>query len=89
MFENLGFQEIALIAVVFIVFFGPKKIPEVMNGIGRGVREFRRAMNDVKDEISNITTSPVEPTIHKQDRTGTTIQQIESPRHEDKPTTGE
>ena len=58
MFENLGFQEITLIAIVFIVFFGPKKIPELMNGIGRGVREFRRAMNDVKSEISNIGILP-------------------------------
>ncbi|HLP18200.1 MAG TPA: twin-arginine translocase TatA/TatE family subunit [Bacteroidota bacterium] len=66
MFENLGFQEITLIAIVFLIFFGPKKIPELMNGIGRGVREFRRAMNEVKSEISNISTDPYEgPAIHK------------------------
>lgn len=60
MFENLGFQEIALIAVIFIVFFGPKKIPEVMNGIGRGVREFRKAMNEVQGELTNLTRIPPE-----------------------------
>lgn len=66
MFENLGFQEITLIAIVFLVFFGPKKIPEVMNGIGRGVREFRRAMADVKGEISNIASVPLDDTtIHR------------------------
>jgi sec-independent protein translocase protein TatA len=65
MFENLGFQEIVLIAVVFIVFFGPKKIPEVMNGIGRGVREFRKAMNEVQGEISNLTRIPPDDTTIK------------------------
>jgi sec-independent protein translocase protein TatA len=60
MFENLGFQEIALIAVVFLIFFGPKKIPEVMNGIGRGVREFRKAMSEVQGEITNLTRIPPE-----------------------------
>jgi sec-independent protein translocase protein TatA len=60
MFENLGFQEIALIVIVFIVFFGPKKIPEVMNGIGRGVREFRKAMSEVQGEITNFTRIPPE-----------------------------
>ncbi len=58
MFDNLGFQEIALIAVLFIVFFGPKKIPEVMNGIGRGVREFKKAMSEVQGELSNISRMP-------------------------------
>jgi sec-independent protein translocase protein TatA len=80
MLENLGFPEIILIAVVFIVFFGPKKIPEVMNGIGRGVREFRRAMNDVKDEISNISTTPP---------VDTTIRKAEPTRHENQSSTGE
>jgi sec-independent protein translocase protein TatA len=60
MFENLGFQEITLIAVVFIVFFGPKKIPELMNGIGRGVREFKKAMNEVQGEITKMTHMPVD-----------------------------
>ncbi|MGE5314534.1 MAG: twin-arginine translocase TatA/TatE family subunit [Acidobacteriota bacterium] len=79
MFENLGFQEIALIAIVFIVFFGPKKIPEVMNGIGRGVREFRRAMNEVKSEISNIADPPYDrSTVHKAEPT----------RHEEQSSTG-
>lgn len=66
MFENIGFQEITIIAIVFLIFFGPKKIPELMNGIGRGVREFRRAMNEVKSEISNISAVPYDgPAVHK------------------------
>lgn len=80
MFENLGFQEIAFIAVVFIVFFGPKKIPELMHGIGRGVREFRRAMDDVKREVSNIADPPFDTT---------TVHKAEPPRHEKSSSTGE
>lgn len=42
---NLGFNEILLIAVVILVLFGSRKIPEFMRGIGKGVREFNDAKN--------------------------------------------
>ncbi|MGN6353248.1 MAG: Sec-independent protein translocase subunit TatA/TatB [Parafilimonas sp.] len=45
---NLGFQEILLIAVVVLVLFGGRKIPEFMKGLGRGVREFNDAKNSVR-----------------------------------------
>lgn len=48
---NLGFQEILLIAVVILVLFGGRKIPEFMRGIGKGIREFNDAKNNVKKEI--------------------------------------
>ena len=48
---NLGFQEILLIGVFILVFFGARKIPEFMKGLGKGVREFKDAMNDVKRDI--------------------------------------
>ena len=48
---NLGFQEILLIAVVVLVLFGGRKIPEFMKGLGRGVREFNDAKNNVKKEL--------------------------------------
>jgi sec-independent protein translocase protein TatA len=40
-----GWQQIALIVVLFIVLFGAKKIPELMRGAGRGIKEFKDAMN--------------------------------------------
>jgi len=46
---SLGFQEILLIAIVILVLFGAKKIPDLMKGLGRGVREF----NDAKDSMKN------------------------------------
>ena len=45
---NLGFQEILLIAVVVLVLFGGRKIPEFMRGLGKGIREFNDAKNNVK-----------------------------------------
>ncbi len=48
---NFGFQEIALIAVVVLVLFGGRKIPEFMRGLGKGIREFNDAKNNVKKEL--------------------------------------
>ena len=48
---NLGFQEILLIAVVVLVLFGGRKIPEFMRGLGTGIREFNDAKNNVKKEL--------------------------------------
>ncbi len=48
---NLGTGEIIIIAIVVLLLFGGRKIPELMRGIGKGVREFKKGINDVKDEI--------------------------------------
>ena len=48
---NLCFQEILLIAVVVLVLFGGRKIPEFMKGLGKGIREFNDAKNNVKKEL--------------------------------------
>lgn len=48
---NLGFQELILIAVVVLVLFGGRKIPEFMRGLGKGIREFNDAKNNVKKEL--------------------------------------
>lgn len=47
-------QEVLLIALVVLLFFGGKKIPELMKGIGKGVRSFKDGMNDVEKEIDEI-----------------------------------
>lgn len=49
-----GMQEVLLIALVVLLFFGGKKIPELMKGIGKGVRSFKDGMNDVEKEIDEI-----------------------------------
>lgn len=48
---NLGFQELLIIGVVVLVLFGGRKIPEFMRGLGKGIREFNDAKNNVKKEI--------------------------------------
>ena len=47
----LGFNEILIIAIIILLLFGGKKIPELMRGLGRGVREFNDAKSNVKKEI--------------------------------------
>ena len=49
---NLGASEIVIIALVILLLFGGKKIPELMKGIGKGVRSFKKGMNDIEDEIN-------------------------------------
>lgn len=48
---NLGATEIILILAVVLLMFGGKKIPELMRGLGNGIREFNDAKNNVKKEI--------------------------------------
>ena len=47
----LGFNEIIVIMIIVLLLFGGKKIPELMRGLGRGVREFNDAKNNVRREI--------------------------------------
>ena len=51
---GIGMQEVLLIALVVLLFFGGKKIPELMKGIGKGVRSFKDGMNNVEKEIDKI-----------------------------------
>lgn len=48
---GVGIQEVLLIVLVVLLFFGGKKIPELMKGIGRGVRSFKEGMNEVEKDI--------------------------------------
>lgn len=48
---GLGMSEILLIALVVLLFFGGKKIPELMKGLGKGVKSFKEGMNEVEKEI--------------------------------------
>ena len=50
--NNLGMGEIVIIALFVLLLFGGRKIPELMRGIGKGVRSFKEGINDVKEEIN-------------------------------------
>lgn len=51
---NLGAGEILIIALVVLLLFGGKKIPELMKGLGKGVKSFKDGMKDVEQEIEKI-----------------------------------
>jgi sec-independent protein translocase protein TatA len=51
MFGNIGTPEILVIGLIILVLFGAKRIPEFMQGLGKGVREFKKAARDIQDEI--------------------------------------
>lgn len=53
---GLGVPEILLIALVVLLFFGGKKIPEMMRGLGKGVRSFKEGMNDIEKELNDAPT---------------------------------
>jgi sec-independent protein translocase protein TatA len=55
MFENVGGGELLVILLLVLVFFGPKKLPELAKNIGKGIRQFKDAMRGIEDDIKNVT----------------------------------
>ena len=51
---GLGMQEIIVIALIVLLLFGGKKIPELMKGLGKGVKSFKDGMKEVDDEVKEI-----------------------------------
>ncbi len=56
---GLGGWEILLIVLVLLIFFGAKRIPELAKGLGKGIKEFKDATKEIKDEIEKEDTRPV------------------------------
>ena len=56
----ISWQHILIVLIILLVFFGGKKIPEMMRGLGSGIKEFKDAVkeDDKKPEDSNKTTNP-------------------------------
>ena len=50
---GLGMQEIIVIALIVLLLFGGKKIPELMKGLGKGVKSFKDGMKEVDDEVKS------------------------------------
>ena len=59
LFMGMGAGEITLVMFVVLLLFGAKKIPELARGLGKGIKEFKDASTEVKNEM-NAVTSPVE-----------------------------
>ena len=53
LFMGIGTQEFLFLALIILLLFGGKKIPELMKGLGKGVRSFKEGMNDVEKKPEN------------------------------------
>ncbi|HEX2867887.1 MAG TPA: twin-arginine translocase TatA/TatE family subunit [Ignavibacteriales bacterium] len=60
MFGNLGTAEIIIIILVILIFFGAKKIPELAQGVGKGMKEFKKALKDVDEDGKNTSDNKEE-----------------------------
>jgi len=58
MFGNLGFPELLIIMVVILLLFGAKRIPEIAGSMGKGIKEFKKNINDATREVTSETNPP-------------------------------
>jgi sec-independent protein translocase protein TatA len=63
---NLGTSELLLILLVVVIFFGAKKIPELAQGLGKGIREFKKAAREIENDDDSAKT-PDDKTSAKKD----------------------
>ena len=64
----IGTSEIIVILFVALLLFGPKRIPEIARGLGKGMNEFKKATSEIKKEINN-EMQDVKSTVEKETRT--------------------
>lgn len=58
MFGSLGMQEILLILFILLLLFGAKRLPELGQSLGKGIREFKRGVTEIKGEIEREEPEP-------------------------------
>ena len=58
----IGTWELILIILIIVLIFGGKKIPELMKGVGKGVKSFKEGMNEVEDQINQADPAKPAPT---------------------------
>ena len=58
MLGNLGFPEILIILVIVLLLFGAKRIPEIAGSMGKGIKEFKKNINDATREVTAETNPP-------------------------------
>ncbi len=60
LFAGVGGQEVLIIVFLILLLFGGKKIPELMKGLGKGVRSFKEGMNEVEEKVTSTDTTIAE-----------------------------
>ena len=53
----IGTWELIIIVFVIVLIFGGKKIPELMKGVGKGVKSFKQGLNEIDDQVNQADTS--------------------------------
>jgi sec-independent protein translocase protein TatA len=76
MFSNLGFPELIIIMVVILLLFGAKRIPEIAGSMGKGIREFKKNINDATREV----TSETHPSVDSDSQSRLTAAELERRR---------
>jgi sec-independent protein translocase protein TatA len=64
MFANLGFTELMVILVIVLVLFGARRVPEIGASIGKGIREFKKNINEIDREVRD----PIRDSLRSEDR---------------------
>ncbi|MEB3330224.1 MAG: twin-arginine translocase TatA/TatE family subunit [Candidatus Sericytochromatia bacterium] len=60
---NVGLPELMLLAIVALLVFGPKKIPEIANALGRSIQEFRKGSRELEDTVRRELTAAEPPRV--------------------------
>ena len=86
---QLGFQELLIIFVIALLVFGPKKLPELGKSLGKGLREFKKATDDLKsnwdDQVREVE-QPIKETARDIENTATEVTAAYDPSPSTKPT---
>ncbi len=59
---GIGTTELVIIMFIILLIFGAKKLPELAQGLGKGIREFKKASNEIQDELNFDSTDQIKPT---------------------------
>ena len=60
--QGIGGTEVMVIMLVILLLFGAKRIPELAKGLGKGIREFKDATKEIKNEVENAVNKDDQPT---------------------------
>jgi sec-independent protein translocase protein TatA len=75
---NLGGPDLLIILLIVFVLFGAKKLPDLARGLGQSMNEFRKARQDLDDQLHNAGTPPTQPPLCQQDTSLPGAQQVNS-----------
>jgi len=80
--QNLNWTEVVVILIVFILLFGAKKLPELARGVGKSIKEFKKATSTIEDDIRNAMDE--EPEVKRPIETPLSVDKEEKAGSEEK-----